>query len=312
MPPILERAIVPLTDGLVAAFLFVLAANVGSFLNVVAHRLPRGESVVRGGSRCPSCGAAIRWHDNVPVLGWLLLRGRCRDCHAPISPRYPLVEAAAAVLLGTVASVELLTGGSNLPGGRFGGEHWGSDGLLLRTDWLLVAVCVLHCLLLVAVLTRAILDCDGEEIPARWTGVWVLAVFLAAVFLPGLQPVAVGFPFGDWPLPQARWRGGIASAAGIAAGWALGAGFSSRALRGGLVLLAAGLGWQAAATIAALTIAVAAARQLPEMLAAGRLRIVRAAAADLVVAAALQILLWRAIHHLWVVSWKTFEHLVSG
>jgi leader peptidase (prepilin peptidase)/N-methyltransferase len=310
MPPILERAIVPLTDGLVAAFLFVLAANIGSFLNVVAHRLPRGESVVRGGSRCPACGAAIRWHDNVPVLGWLLLRGRCRDCRVPISPRYPLVEATSAVLLGTVASLELLTGGSNLPGGRFGCERWGSDGLLLHTDWLLVAVCILHCLLLVAVLASAILDLEGKDFPTRWTTAWVLAVFLAAVLLPGLQPVAVGFPFADWPPPQAPWRGGVASAAGIAAACVLGAGFGSRTLRGGLVLLAAGLGWQAAVTIAATTVLVAAARQLPEMLAAGRLRSVHAASSDLVVAAALQIILWRPVHHLWVVVLRSFFLMV--
>jgi len=71
----------------------------GSFLNVVIWRLPRGESLVRPGSACPSCGAPVRPWDNVPVLSWLLLRGRCRDCGAGISARYPLVEAFTAVLL---------------------------------------------------------------------------------------------------------------------------------------------------------------------------------------------------------------------
>src|SRR5579875_281549 len=70
----------------------------GSFFNVVAHRLPRRQSLARPGSRCPHCAAAIRPYDNVPVFGWLLLRGRCRDCRAPISARYPLVEAATAGL----------------------------------------------------------------------------------------------------------------------------------------------------------------------------------------------------------------------
>ena len=75
-----------------------LGAVVGSFLNVVIHRLPRGQSLVRPPSRCPSCGGRIRpWH-NVPVVGFLVLRGRCRDCGAPISPRYPLVEALTAAL----------------------------------------------------------------------------------------------------------------------------------------------------------------------------------------------------------------------
>jgi leader peptidase (prepilin peptidase)/N-methyltransferase len=75
---------------------------VGSFLNVVAWRLPRGESLVRPRSRCPGCGAPIRPYDNVPVLSWLLLRGRCRDCGASISPRYPLVELATGVLYALV------------------------------------------------------------------------------------------------------------------------------------------------------------------------------------------------------------------
>jgi leader peptidase (prepilin peptidase)/N-methyltransferase len=70
----------------------------GSFLNVVAYRLPRGESLVTPGSHCQSCGAAVKPYDNIPVLGWLVLRGRCRNCHAKISSRYPLVEAATAVL----------------------------------------------------------------------------------------------------------------------------------------------------------------------------------------------------------------------
>jgi leader peptidase (prepilin peptidase) / N-methyltransferase len=70
----------------------------GSFLNVVAWRLPRGESLVAPGSHCPGCSAPVRPYDNVPVLSWLALRGRCRDCRAPISARYPLVEAATAAL----------------------------------------------------------------------------------------------------------------------------------------------------------------------------------------------------------------------
>ncbi len=70
----------------------------GSFGNVLVHRWPRGESLVRPGSRCPACGVAIRWYDNVPVLSYLALGGRCRDCGAVISLRYPLMEATCAAL----------------------------------------------------------------------------------------------------------------------------------------------------------------------------------------------------------------------
>ncbi len=77
---------------------FLVGLVAGSFANVVIHRLPRGESVVFPGSHCPACGARIRPFDNVPVVSWLVLRGHCRDCRAPISVRYPLVELANAVL----------------------------------------------------------------------------------------------------------------------------------------------------------------------------------------------------------------------
>jgi len=79
---------------------------IGSFLNVVAYRLPRLESLVRPRSRCPQCQTQIRSRDNIPVLGWLLLRGRCRDCGTPISARYPLVEAATALLCALVVVVK--------------------------------------------------------------------------------------------------------------------------------------------------------------------------------------------------------------
>jgi leader peptidase (prepilin peptidase) / N-methyltransferase len=75
-----------------AVMLGLLGLIVGSFLNVCVHRIPRRASVVSPGSRCPGCGYALRWYDNVPVLSYVLLRGRCRQCAAPISARYPFVE----------------------------------------------------------------------------------------------------------------------------------------------------------------------------------------------------------------------------
>jgi leader peptidase (prepilin peptidase) / N-methyltransferase len=91
-----------LAAALVLAFLGGLIF--GSFLTVVAHRVPRGESVVGGRSRCPHCGAQIAAYDNVPAISWVLLRGRSRCCGRPISPRYPLTELALAVLwMATVA-----------------------------------------------------------------------------------------------------------------------------------------------------------------------------------------------------------------
>jgi leader peptidase (prepilin peptidase)/N-methyltransferase len=83
---------------LIALWVFVVGAIVGSFLNVVIYRVPLRRSIVSPGSACPRCGKPIRWFDNIPMLSWLLLRGRCRTCGASISIRYPLVELAAAVV----------------------------------------------------------------------------------------------------------------------------------------------------------------------------------------------------------------------
>jgi leader peptidase (prepilin peptidase)/N-methyltransferase len=91
-------------ESLLLAYAGLLGLAVGSFLNVVIYRVPRDESLVRPRSHCPHCGNAIRNRHNVPVLGWLLLRGRCADCGVPISARYPLVEAGTAALFIAIAA----------------------------------------------------------------------------------------------------------------------------------------------------------------------------------------------------------------
>jgi len=86
-------------EPLASAFVMALGLVLGSFLNVCIFRLPRGKSIVRPGSRCPSCDREIRWYENVPVLSWLALRGRCAGCSARISLRYPFVELLAGAVL---------------------------------------------------------------------------------------------------------------------------------------------------------------------------------------------------------------------
>ncbi len=97
----------------IGIFVGVLGLLIGSFLNVVIYRVPLGRSLVRPGSACPSCGKPVRPFDNVPVLSWLVLRGRCRDCKAPISGRYPLVELGTGALF--VATYLLLGVSRELP-----------------------------------------------------------------------------------------------------------------------------------------------------------------------------------------------------
>ena len=95
-----------MTTALAAVLAGILGAVVGSFENVVAYRLPRGESLSHPPSRCPNCGQPVKPYDNIPVLSWLLLRGRCRHCKQPISPRYPIVEAGTALLCALVVVVK--------------------------------------------------------------------------------------------------------------------------------------------------------------------------------------------------------------
>src|SRR5215207_3920753 len=88
----------PLPPGVVEIVLALVGLCIGSFLNVCIHRLPLKQSVAHPGSRCPDCGYGLRWYDNIPVLSYASLRGRCRSCARPISIRYPIIEVVTAVV----------------------------------------------------------------------------------------------------------------------------------------------------------------------------------------------------------------------
>ncbi|HVN37832.1 MAG TPA: prepilin peptidase [Myxococcota bacterium] len=96
-------SVLGLPRGALVALAGLVGLVIGSFLNVVIHRLPRGASLVRPGSHCPSCGAGVRWFDNVPLLAYLWLRGRCRHCGARISWRYPAIELVTGLLFAAIA-----------------------------------------------------------------------------------------------------------------------------------------------------------------------------------------------------------------
>ena len=99
LPPDAARWVLPLVSA-------VFGGAIGSFLNVVIYRLPNGISLITPPSHCPVCKKPIRWFDNVPVLGWIMLGGRCRDCRTWISMRYPIVEAVTAAMFAAVAVVQ--------------------------------------------------------------------------------------------------------------------------------------------------------------------------------------------------------------
>lgn len=157
----------------------VLGLAIGSFLNVVVYRVPAGISVVAPASSCPGCGHEIRRRDNVPVVSWLLLRARCRDCSAPISARYPLVEAATGLLFVAVAMFSMLAPWSPLAG--LDGTRGLVRGALLLAAFLYVmAISV----------SLTLIDLDTHTLPNR-------IVLPAYIMLP-LLLLAASTVSGDW------------------------------------------------------------------------------------------------------------------
>jgi prepilin signal peptidase PulO-like enzyme (type II secretory pathway) len=173
---------------LIALWFFAFGSMVGSFVNVVVWRMPRGVSVVSHGSACPWCLAKIRLSDNIPVLGWIKLGGRCRVCRLPISRRYPLVEAVFGFVFLLMFFVELQSAGGNLPGG----PRYVSTGILqvvISTRWDLILVYSYHMLLLVMLMTWSLMAFDGSRIPRKTIGLAWLAGLAGPLLDPSVQPV---------------------------------------------------------------------------------------------------------------------------
>ncbi len=226
-------------------WLFALGAIFGSFMNVVVYRLPRRMSLSNPGSRCPRCKHAIRWYHNLPIFGWLILRGKCRDCGQPIAARYPLIELATGGLFLGLAWVELFTGGRNLP------ERSGDQGLLIDS---LIAVFAYHACLICVLLCITLIHNDRQPMPSRLT-IFALAVGLVfPLFWPDLHPT----PFAKLPqLDPNCWQAGLmdglcGAAAGCGLAWlynrwiASGRGYIDAAW----ICVGAYLGWQGALAVA--------------------------------------------------------------
>jgi leader peptidase (prepilin peptidase) / N-methyltransferase len=158
----------------------------GSFLTVLIHRLPRKEGVVRGRSRCPSCGAEIRARDNIPVLSWVLLRGRCRSCGEPISPEYPLTELATAALFAGAALAfdELLIAALVAP---FLGLMLAVG--LIDARWRIVPNAIMYPALAVYLVALVVAEVSGGGVSAvrglLGVGAYAGPLFLVALVVPG-------------------------------------------------------------------------------------------------------------------------------
>ena len=163
----------------------IIGAIIGSFLNVVIYRLPREESIVFPNSRCPACGTPIRPYDNIPVISYLALRGRCRACRASIAARYPAVEALTALLFGLVFLHAGLT-------------------IALPLDLLFVA----------ALIALIFIDAEHMILPNAITYPGIVFAFLARLLVPNLYGLGglVEGALAGWPTPAVSLAGALIGA----------------------------------------------------------------------------------------------------
>ena len=233
---------------IIAAWFLFLGGAVGSFLNVVVYRLPAGMSISWPGSHCPRCNHAIRACDNVPVLAWLWLRGRCRDCHQWISFRYPLVEAVTAGLFLLLLVVEVFHGGQNLPT-RIPQVP---PELHPYPPTQAPGICLLHLGLLCTLLAAGLIRWDGKRPPRSLFVPLLLAGLVAPSIWPWLHPLAA-----DREVAEIPWGGAVDGLLGLGtalflgrlAEW-LGTRFSAMSRPGNQILgealgIGVVLGWQA-------------------------------------------------------------------
>lgn len=235
------------------AVLGVLGTLIGSFLNVVVYRVPRGASIVAPPSACGSCGHEVRPYDNIPLVSWLVLRGKCRDCAAPISVRYPLVELAGAIAFGLVAWAFV----PNVIAAFSAGAVVGGIAAVLVLFAFLYLAAISIALALIDLDTRrlpnvlvlpmyvvgAVLFTGAAAVSGQWqhlasAGVGLVGLGLCYLLLAVARPGAMGM--GDVKLAGALglflgWLGPDALAVGAIAGFLLGGG-------AGVVLLLRGAG----------------------------------------------------------------------
>lgn len=230
----------------VVTLAFGLGATLGSFLNVVVHRAPRGESVVRGRSYCPSCGSPVRARDNLPILGWLLLRGRCRDCRHPIPAHYPLVEAACGGLVAAVAVAELSSCGRGGPAAI--------DRMLMRGDVQPLGGWLGRSALLLVLVVWAEFARRGRPASWRVVGMAIGSAAAAGLVVPQLAAPAVLSVCGCGVIGGWIQRL-VAAVVGVAAGWAAGIAVGPAAGRS-CMLMGAAFGWQGVAVALTLMPAV--------------------------------------------------------
>lgn len=183
----------------VAFFVFAFGSIVGSFINVVIYRLPAGMSVIHPPSRCPTCGARLTWHENMPILGWFLVRGKCRYCGVRISPQYMIVELFMAVAFLGLYTAYYVAGPRVPWWGEVGGDWWYYNWVF-RTSPAFIA----ETFLIAGLTAMTMIDARTFMIPLKIPLV-VTAVALVAWPVQSLLPT-IGATAGKWPIQATDWQ----------------------------------------------------------------------------------------------------------
>ncbi len=182
----------------VAMFVFAFGAIVGSFINVVIYRLPAGMSVISPASRCPVCGVRLKWFENLPIVGWMFVRGRCRTCRAPISPQYMLIEAFMALTFLGLYVAFYMAGPGVRYWGDVGGDWYYYNWVFRTSPAFLVQV------FLVAGLTAmTVIDAREFIIPIDIPRVLTVMAFVAWP-IQAVLPQAMSTR-GGWPIQTTDW-----------------------------------------------------------------------------------------------------------
>ena len=193
-----------------SVFVFAFGAIVGSFINVVIYRLPAGMSVISPPSRCPFCGVRLAWYDNMPILGWFIVRGRCRTCKAPISPQYMLVETFMACLFLVLYAAFYMAGpASNWWWSQVGGDWWYYSWVARTLPAFLALL-----FMLAGLTAMTIIDARAFIIPI---GIPRVLTVIAFVAWP-LQAVLPSVPkaWDTWPIQTTDWHWFAIAACGMA------------------------------------------------------------------------------------------------
>ena len=227
-----------------------LGACLGSFLNVVAYCVPKGENIGLRDSKCPDCKTKLSRIDNLPIFSYLNLGAKCRSCKMPIPIRYLLVELIVATIFGSLFLYELVTGGANVPNMSF--THTGVLWVILYPKVPLISIYLFHSFFMCAVLVLSLIEWDKQPLRPLFSILVVLSFFISALIYMPIQPVPLLDHLSGISLSLSPWTEQLAKITigcviGAAIGKAFGKAFFSTDSYLVLAFLLTGLvlGWQA-------------------------------------------------------------------